>query len=93
MLSFFDYQKAIDTVPHLPLLDEFSSIGLNSHLPSWIANCLISRNQRVVVDGAVSRTSPVLSRVPQGSVLGPLLFLIYISGVTSTSTSPDTQKL
>ena len=89
---FFDYQKAFDTLSHHPLLDKLSSIALDSHLISWVANYLTSRNQRFMVDGAVCRTSPVLSGVPQGSVLGLLLFLIYINCVTSIPTSPDTQN-
>ena len=89
---FFDYQKALDTVPHRPLLDKLSSIAPNSHLVSWVANYLTSRNQRVVIDGAASRTSPVLPGVNQGSVLGPLPFLIDVNDVTSIPTSPDTKN-
>ena len=71
---FFDYQKTFDYVPHYPLLEKLISVDLNSHLVKWIANYLTSRYQRVVVGGETSNAVSVLSGVPQGFVLGPLLF-------------------
>ena len=70
---FFDYQKAFDSVPHYPLLERLISLHSNLHLVKWIANYLTSRYQRVVVGGETSNAVSVLSGVPQGSVLGPLL--------------------
>lgn len=84
---FFDYRKAFDSVPHHPLLNKLTSNNLNPFLLRWIANYLTLRTQRVVVEGAVSSTEHVLSGVPQGSVLGPLLFLIYIDGVSTATAS------
>ena len=91
--TLFDYQKAFNTVPHHPLLYKLSSIALDSQLISSVAEYITLKNQRVLVDGAASRTSPMLFGVPQDSVMSPLLFLICINGVTSIPTSPDTQKI
>ena len=91
-LVFFDLYKAFDSVPHLPLLHKLKDIGLNQH--TWIASYLCKRQQYVVVDGGSSDTytTSVLSGVPQGSVLEPLLFLIYINHVSSL-TLTDGSKL
>ena len=80
---FFDLQKAFDSLPHHALLDKLRDLQLNEFTLKWICDYLTQRKQRVVVNGQTSETLPVLSSVHQGSVIGPLLFLIYIDGVMS----------
>lgn len=84
---FLDYRKAFDSVPHRTLIDKLEGIDLNPHIIAWLSNYLTSRKQRVVVDGSSSSPTDVLSGVPQGSILGPLLFLIYIDGITEVALS------
>ena len=78
-IIYLDFQKAFDKVPHQRLILKLKSHGLGISKIYWIEQWLTDRRQRVVVDGEVSNWKCVLNGVPQGSVLGPILFLIYIN--------------
>ena len=77
----FNFNKAFDSVPRRALLQKLEDLQLNENILTWIREYLTDKRQRVVVNGLASDMLPVLSRVPQGPVIGPLLFLIYIDGI------------
>ena len=76
---YLDFQKAFDKVPHQRLICRLKAHGMGNSIINWIKHWLTDRRQSVVVDGEVSSWKSVLSGVPQGSVLGPILLLVYIN--------------
>ena len=78
-LVLFDFRKAFDLVPHTILLDKLFAIGFRNPLLGWFRDFLTGRTMNVVIDGHHSSSRHIPCGVPQGSVVGPLMFIIFIN--------------
>ena len=87
-IIYLDFAKALDSVPHNVLIAKLQLFGINGSLLEWFRNYLSDRKQRVTIEGINSTWAKVTSGVPQGSILGPFMFLLFINDIT-TSISDD----
>ena len=90
-LSLLDFSNAFDTVPHRRLLAKLQYYKIDNLVWKWIQSWFTECSQSVVIDGASSKPVSALSGVPQGTVLGPLMFLLYINDITDRV--PSTLRL
>jgi ribonuclease P/MRP protein subunit RPP40 len=86
-IIYLDFAKAFDKVDHGILLHKLKLLGIHGQIGSWISSFLMDRSQYVAVNGNLSTASKVVSGVPQGTVLGPLLFIILMGDIDKLVTS------
>ena len=86
---YFDLQKAFDTVDHKILLEKLYNYGIRGIVHDWFRNYFSNRRQFVAINNTCSNLGNITCGVPQGSVLGPLLFLIYVNDIAQASPNSD----
>ena len=84
---YLDFAKAFDKVPHARLVEKIKAYGIKGELLDWISDFLSNREQRVIINNESSEIKKVTSGIPQGSVLGPTLFVIYINDLPDSLNS------
>ena len=80
-IIYYDFSKAFDKFPKFQLIQKLKSVGIFGNVLEWISNWLTNWKQRTMLNGHYSDWDDVISGVPQGSVLGKLLFIIYINEI------------
>ena len=78
-VAYLDFRRAFDSVPHLRLLQKLHDMGIRGRLLEWLRSFLTDRKQRVILNGSASDWTPVGSGIPQGTVLGPVLFIAFVN--------------
>ena len=86
-IIFLDFAKAFDSVPHDLIVHKGKTFGFGSNLLQWIEHYLHGRYQSVMIEGQVSPPLPVTSGVPQGSIIGPLIFVLYLNDICDVCSS------
>jgi len=82
-MVLLDLQKALDTVDHGILIQKLKALGLDESALNWFRSYLHERQLSVEISGLTSATATIICRVPQGSILGPMLFIIYVNDIPS----------
>ena len=86
-ILYLDYAKAFDTVPHQRLLNQVESFGITGKTLQWIRSFLSNRKQKVRTNGVESSWSSVMSGIPQGSIMGPILFTLFVNDLPQSISS------